>query len=131
MKRSLSLLLAVFLLTASLTACGRRDKNNMTTDETVHNNTATDQNNTTNDQHSVMDDLENAGEDVVHGAENVGEAVVDGTHEVGDALTGNNTTADHNTGGVSYGQMLDNGHVDDTNGNLQDQETTTRSRTVR
>ena len=108
MKRSLSLLLVCLMLVFSLTACGRRNNEQATTNDqattdnqaTTNNGTAnngttdngTNNNETTTNQedHPVLDDLENAGENVVQGAEDVGRAGVDGVREAGDTLTGNN-----------------------------------------
>ena len=141
MKRSLSLLLASLMLVSALTACGRRNNtpqdNGQTGNQTEsavvggetttngnHNGTANDNNgidNNTNTQenHPVMDDLENAGENVVQGAGDVGRAVTDGVREAGDALTGNNNrSVNPTTNTTAYNQQLSNNGTLKQNGNV-------------
>ena len=134
MKRVLSLLLVSLLMVSSLAACGCTAKQagnedqvgtngqngNAMTDGTnngTNQGTLTDDNSANNG--TVTGDLENDGEDMINGAENVGEAVKDGVEEAGDALTGHNNGT---TGGVTYEQMLRNGRVSDTDGNLTTRE---------
>ena len=131
MKRQFTLLLASVLVVFALTACGGNDK------DTNHDN---------NGQNTVGEDIQNAGEDIM----DAGEDILDpdnnnnntnkdngtGDHkndqnatDRGDsALTGGDTTVEDavtkQSGriGVSYGQMLRNARVHDTDGFLKDGE---------
>ena len=139
MKRSLSLLLASLMLVFALTACGRRNdtpqdhgQNGNQNESAViggdtandgtnnhgngTNNNATDHNGATNgEDHPVLDDLENAGENVVQGAEDAGKAVTDGVRKAGDALTGNNRSTKDT---AYYNQTLSNNGTLKQNGNV-------------
>ena len=98
-RRTFVLLLTAALLVFSLTACGRGQQNNGTTNGngTVADNNGgvldNGTNGTTNGQNNtnggVMNDLENAGNDLVHGAEDL----------VDDVLPGENNTNGNGTNG--------------------------------
>ena len=141
MKRSLSLLLASLMLVSALTACGRRNNTpqdngqngnqsesavvggetatNDNTNGTTNENNGTDNNTNTQDNHPVLDDLENAGENVVQGAGDVGKAVTDGVRDAGDALTGNNSrSANRTADSTTYNQKLSNNGTLKQNGNV-------------
>ena len=131
MKRQFTLLLASVLVVFALTACGGNDK---------------DTNQDNNGQNTVGEDIQNAGEDIMDAGEDVldpdnnnnnsnkdngtGDHKNDqNTTDRGDsALTGGDTTVEDavtkQSGriGVSYGQMLRNARVHDTDGFLKDGE---------
>ena len=132
MKRQFTLLLASVLVVFALTACGGNDK---------------DTNQDNNGQNTVGEDIQNAGEDIMDAGEDVlapdnnnnnnsnkdngtGDHKNDqNTTDRGDsALTGGDTTVEDavtkQSGriGVSYGQMLRNARVRDTDGFLKDGE---------
>lgn len=122
MKRQFGLLLASVLLVFALTACGGDDK------DTSHDS---------GDQNTAGDSLEDAGDAI----QDAGEDILDPNdkdhadsgrdpadrHE-DDALTGGDPTVEDavtkQSGriGVSYGQMLRNARVHDTDGFLKDGE---------
>ena len=110
MKRSLALLLASLLLVFGLTACGRED-------------TPKDQ---TND--SVSEDLKDAADDVGDaardGLDDAGNAIEDGADRIEDAVDGDGVPNKSHSmlDGVSYEEMLRNGKVHDTDGDLTDHE---------
>lgn len=136
MKRSLTLLLASLLLVCSLAACGsdkKQDTNQNDSAVTNSGNANEDKNDTmTDDRTDTNGDngtgtgslAQDAGDAVTDGIDDV----KDGMEDVGDALTGDNTqngaaaNKTHSTGGVTYGQMLRNGRVHDTDGDLTDGE---------
>lgn len=142
LKRSLSLLLASLMLVFALTACGRRNdtpqdngqngtqnESAVVGGETANNGSNNQSNNGTNDNntngttngedHPVLDDLENAGENVVQGAGDVGKAVTDGVRRAGNALTGNNRTMNRSADGTAYyNQTLSNNGTLKQNGNV-------------
>ena len=122
MKRQFGLLLASVLLVFALTACGGDDK------DTSHDS---------GDQNTAGDSLEDAGDDILDAGEDIldpndkdhadsGRDPAD-RHE-DDALTGGAPTVEDavtkQSGriGVSYGQMLRNARVHDTDGFLKDGE---------
>lgn len=122
MKRQFGLLLASVLLVFALTACGGDDK------DTSHDS---------GDQNTAGDSLEDAGDDILDAGEDIldpndkdhadsGRDPAD-RHE-DDALTGGDPTVEDavtkQSGriGVSYGQMLRNARVHDTDGFLKDGE---------
>ena len=122
MKRQFELLLASVLLVFALTACGGDDK------DTSHDS---------GDQNTAGDSLEDAGDDILDAGEDIldpndkdhadsGRDPAD-RHE-DDALTGGDPTVEDavtkQSGriGVSYGQMLRNARVHDTDGFLKDGE---------
>lgn len=111
MKRSLALLLASLLLVFGLTACGRED-------------TPKDQTNG-----SVSEDLKDAADDVGDAAQDgldaAGNAMENGADRIEDAVDGDDEPTKSRSmleGGVSYEQMLRNGQVHDTDGDLTDHE---------
>ena len=122
MKRQFGLLLASVLLVFALTACGGDDK------DTSHDS---------GDQNTAGDSLEDAGDDILDAGEDIldpndkdhadsGRDPAD-RHE-DDALTGGDPTVEDavtkQSGriGVSYGQMLRNARIHDTDGFLKDGE---------
>mgnify|MGYP002564878051 FL=1 len=122
MKRQFGLLLASVLLVFALTACGGDDK---------------DASHDSGDQNTAGDSLEDAGDDILDAGEDIldpndkdhadsGRDPAD-RHE-DDALTGGDPTVEDavtkQSGriGVSYGQMLRNARVHDTDGFLKDGE---------
>lgn len=137
MKRSVTLLLAALLSVSLLTACGRDDKREDTTND------------------AVTDGMEDLKDDVQDGVHDVEDAITDGTEDAKDALTGGddgtrndvtdgaqdgltgNTDTQNGTAdtrqthedeallkGASYEQMLRNARVHDTDGDLTDRENT-------
>ena len=110
MKRSLALLLASLLLVFGLTACGQED-------------TPKDQTNG-----SVSEDLKDAADDVGDAAQNgldaAGDAIENGADRIVDAVDGDGVPNKSHSmlDGVSYEEMLRNGKVHDTDGDLTDHE---------
>ena len=140
MKRQFTLLLASVLVVFALTACGGNDK---------------DTNQDTTGQNTVGEDIQNAGEDIMDAGEDVldpdnnnnnnsnkdngtGDHKNDqNTTDRGDsALTGGDTTVEdavtkqNSRPGVSYGQMLRNARVHDSDGLLTDHENAASGRTA-
>ena len=139
MKRQFTLLLASVLVVFALTACGGNDK---------------DTNQDNNGQNTVGEDIQNAGEDIMDAGEDVldpdnnnnnsnkdngtGDHKNDqNTTDRGDsALTGGDTTVEdavtkqNSHPGVSYGQMLRNARVHDSDGLLTDHENAASGRTA-
>lgn len=124
MKRTLALLSAV-LLAVSMTACGNDQKNdsNNANDAVID---GTDGKENTND--GIMGDMAQGTEDVVQGAENGVKDAVDGVEQGVSDMTNTAENAGKamkrsvEEGGVSYGEMLDNARVHDTDGDLTDHE---------
>ena len=106
MKRQFTLLLASVLVVFALTACGGNDK---------------DTNQDNNGQNTVGEDIQNAGEDIM----DAGEDVLAPDTTVEDAVTKQNSRP-----GVSYGQMLRNARVHDSDGLLTDHENAASGRTA-
>ncbi len=124
MKRTLALLSAV-LLAVSLTACGNDQKNdsNNANDAVID---GTDGKENTND--GIMGDMAQGTEDAV---QDVGNGVKDAVDGVEQGVSDMTNTAENagkamkrsvEEGGVSYGEMLDNARVHDTDGDLTDHE---------
>ena len=129
MKRQFGLLLASVLLVFALTACGGDDKD--TSHSTGEQNTAGDSIQDAGDAiQDAGDDILDAGEDILDPNDkdhaDSGRDPAD-RHE-DDALTGGDPTVEDavtkQSGriGVSYGQMLRNARVHDTDGFLKDGE---------
>ena len=119
-RKDLALLLTAVLLVFTLTACGRNQQNNGTTNGTengsengtvtennggvldngTNGNTNGNTNGTINGQDNtnggVMNDLENAGNDLAHGAEDLVDDVLPGENNT-NASTANGNTANGNT----------------------------------
>lgn len=121
MKRTLALLSAV-LLAVSLTACGNDPKND--SNNAVLNGTDGKEN--TSD--GIMGDMVQGTEDAV---QDVGNGVKDAVDGVEQGVSDMTNTAENagkamkrsvEEGGVSYGEMLDNARVHDTDGDLTDHE---------
>ena len=129
MKRQFTLLLASVLLVFALTACGGDDK------DTSHD--SGDQNTAGDSLEDAGDAIQDAGDDILDAGEDIldpndkdhadsGRDPAD-RHE-DDALTGGDPTVEDavtkQSGriGVSYGQMLRNARVHDTDGFLKDGE---------
>lgn len=129
MKRQFGLLLASVLLLFALTACGGDDK------DTSHD--SGDQNTAGDSLEDAGDAIQDAGDDILDAGEDIldpndkdhadsGRDPAD-RHE-DDALTGGDPTVEDavtkQSGriGVSYGQMLRNARVRDTDGFLKDGE---------
>ena len=129
MKRQFGLLLASVLLVFALTACGGDDK------DTSHD--SGDQNTAGDSLEDAGDAIQDAGDDILDAGEDIldpndkdhadsGRDPAD-RHE-DDALTGGDPTVEDavtkQSGriGVSYGQMLRNAPVHDTDGFLKDGE---------
>lgn len=129
MKRQFGLLLASVLLVFALTACGGDDK------DTSHD--SGDQNTAGDSLEDAGDAIQDAGDDILDAGEDIldpndkdladsGRDPAD-RHE-DDALTGGDPTVEDavtkQSGriGVSYGQMLRNARVHDTDGFLKDGE---------
>jgi hypothetical protein len=104
MKRNVAAtLLALALLCGLTTGCGsRNDKDN----NNGGNTTVTTPGE--NNGNSIMDDVEQ------------------GLEDAGDALTGNN--GGNVQSGVPYDELLDDGRVHDTDGNLNDGENSAKTR---
>ena len=137
MKRQFTLLLASVLVVFALTACGGNDK---------------DTNQDNNGQNTVGEDIQNAGEDIM----DAGEDILDPDHDHGSkdngtgerrsaqsttdrgdgALAGGDATVEdavtkqNSRPGVSYGQMLRNARVHDSDGLLTDHENAASGRTA-
>jgi hypothetical protein len=141
MKRSLTLLLTLALLVCSLTACGgnddQRDQNNDTVMDGEAADNGTTANNGTTDNDTADNNGTTNGDSTTNGTTNgmtngtgdsllddAGDAIHNGVDDVEDTLTGddNATTRSSTTGGISYRQMLENGRVHDTDGDLTDHE---------
>ena len=129
MKRQFTLLLASVLVVFALTACGGDDK------DTSHD--SGDQNTAGDSLEDAGDAIQDAGDDILDAGEDIldpndkdhadsGRDPAD-RHE-DDALTGGDPTVEDavtkQSGriGVSYGQMLRNARVHDTDGFLKDGE---------
>ena len=129
MKRQFGLLLASVLLVFALTACGGDDM------DTIHD--SGDQNTAGDSLEDAGDAIQDAGDDILDAGEDIldpndkdhadsGRDPAD-RHE-DDALTGGDPTVEDavtkQSGriGVSYGQMLRNARVHDTDGFLKDGE---------
>ena len=124
MKRQFTLLLASVLVVFALTACGGNDK---------------DTNQDNNGQNTVGEDIQNAGEDIMDAGEDIldpdnnnsnkdngtGDHKNDHDTTVEDAVTKQNSRP-----GVSYGQMLRNARVHDSDGLLTDHENAASGRTA-
>ena len=140
MKNKIFATLLALSLALSLTACGGNDK---------------DTNQDNNGQNTVGEDIQNAGEDIMDAGEDVlapdnnnnnnsnkdngtGDHKNDqNTTDRGDsALTGGDTTVEdavtkqNSRPGVSYGQMLRNARVHDSDGLLTDHENAASGRTA-
>ena len=132
MKRMIALLSAA-LLALSVTACGNDQKNDSNNANDAVLNGTDGKDNTHGD--GIMGDAAQGTEDVVQGTE---DAVKDAENGVKDAVDGVEKGVDDMTdtaenagramkrsveeGGVSYGEMLDNARVHDTDGDLTDHE---------
>ena len=137
MKRQFGLLLASVLLVFALTACGGDDK---------------DASHDSGDQNTAGDSLEDAGDAIQDAGDDIldaGEDILDPNdkdhadsgrdpadrHE-DDALTGGDPTVEdavtkqNSRPGVSYGQMLRNARVHDSDGLLTDHENAASGRTA-
>ena len=110
MKRQFTLLLASVLVVFALTACGGDDK---------------DTNQDNNGQNTVGEDIQNAGEDIMDAGDRGDSALTGGDTTVEDAVTKQNSRP-----GVSYGQMLRNARVHDSDGLLTDHENAASGRTA-
>ncbi|SFO97748.1 hypothetical protein SAMN05216343_101176 [Oscillibacter sp. PC13] len=127
MKKNLTLLLFSVLLVFSLTACGGDDKNVNTDNQDTP---ATDDSTNNDVIAGTPDDTNGSGLNDNRPAENNGTGNGTDNSSTGDILTGTdgenaaNSTVNQSarTGGVTYGQMLRNARVHDTNGNLKDLE---------
>ena len=121
MKQRAALVMAVFMLVFALTACGRKD-----TQQDSSNQNSPSQNDS-----AIVDGESNSNTDNFQGDQSsnsggesqspIGEGIDDIRDSVGNAvddITGN----DSSSGGVSYDQMLRNGRVHDRDGNLKDGE---------
>lgn len=124
MKRTLALLSAV-LLAVSLTACGNDPKNdsNNANDAVID---GTDGKENTND--GIMGDMaqgtEDAVQDVGNGVKDAVDSAEQGVSDMADTAenAGKAMKRSVEEGGVSYGEMLDNAQVHDTDGDLTDHE---------
>ena len=125
MKRTLALLSAV-LLAVSLTACGNDQKtdSNNANDAVIDGTDGKD--NTSGD--GIMGDMAQGAEDAVQDAEDgVLDAVDDMEKGADDMMDTAENAGDAmkrsvEEGGVSYGEMLDNARVHDTDGDLTGHE---------
>ena len=137
MKRQFTLLLASVLVVFALPACSGNDK---------------DTNQDNNGQNTDGEDIQNAGEDIMDAGEDIldpdnnnsnkdngtGDHKNDqNTTDRGDStLTGGDTTVEdavtkqNSRPGVSYGQMLRNARVHDSDGLLTDHENAASGRTA-
>ena len=114
-KNVTATLLALALLCALTTGCGSRNDqggnggNTSVTTPSENNGGSVSNGSVSNGSSSIMDDVEQ------------------GLEDAGDALTGNNGSHGANNGngaqsGVPYDELLDDGRVHDTDGNLNDGE---------
>ena len=124
MKRQFTLLLASVLVVFALTACGGNDK---------------DTNQDNNGQNTVGEDIQNAGEDIMDAGEDILDPDNNNSNKdngTGDHKNDQNTTVEdavtkqNSRPGVSYGQMLRNARVHDSDGLLTDHENAASGRTA-
>ena len=125
MKRRFALLLVSGLLAFTLAGCGGDDKNTGTTDGT--DDMVTDQNNdalTGEDNTDRYQDDGTDGTDKNSSADTNGDGILgdleDGMNDLGDDLE--RGVDDLTDSGASYDQMVRNGSVHDTDGDLTDGE---------
>ncbi len=129
MKRNFALFCTALLLVCALTACGG-DKQNQDTGGATTNNgeTSQDGNNVGNAVGDVVEGAENGIQDAVEGTGDAIQDVVDGNDrdtaqkDTGNEVTDSVTKQRGQLGGVTYGQMLRNARVHDTDGDLRDHE---------
>lgn len=125
MKRTLALLSAV-LLAVSMTACSNDQSNDSNSANDAVLNGTDGKDNTHGD--GIMGDVAQGTEDVIQGAEEGVKDVVDGVEKGADDVmdtaenAGDAMKRSVEEGGVSYGEMLDNARVHDTDGDLTDHE---------
>lgn len=109
MKRNFALVLTALMLVFSLTACGGRGNN----DTTANNGSTTTEDSTNTDRNDGG--LGNAVGDAANGVGNaVGDVANGMENAVDDVLPGDNNSTNNTQGGVTYGDMLENGTVEDT-----------------
>ena len=131
MKKMIALLSAA-LLALSVTACGNDQHPDYREDADAVLNGTDGKENTNN---GIMGDMAQGTEDVVQGTEDavqdVGNGVKDAVDGVEQGVDDVTDTAENagkamkrsvEEGGVSYGEMLDNARVHDTDGDLTDHE---------
>ena len=125
MKRRFALLLVSGLLAFTLAGCGGDDKDTGTTGGT--DDMVTDQNNdalTGDDNTDRYQDDGTAGTDENHSADTNGDGILgdleDGMNDLGDDLK--DGVQDLENKATSYDQMVRNGSVHDTDGDLTDGE---------
>lgn len=131
LKKMIALLSAA-LLALSVTACGNDQKNDANNANDAVLNGTDGKENTNN---GIMGDMAQGTEDVVQGTEDavqdVGNGVKDAVDGVEQGVDDMTDTAENagkamkrsvEEGGVSYGEMLDNARVHDTDGDLTDHE---------
>lgn len=123
MKRQFALLLASALLVFALTACGGDDKD--ASHDSGEQNTAGESIQDAGDNIAdAGEDILDAGKDVLDPDDNRDTADRDDHTALTDGTTSSEGTATKQSGrvGVSYGQMLRNARVHDTDGFLKDGE---------
>ena len=123
MKRQFALLLASALLVFALTACGGDDK--AASHDSGEQNTAGESIQDAGDNIAdAGEDILDAGKDVLDPDDNRDTADRDDHTALTDGTTSSEGTATKQSGrvGVSYGQMLRNARVHDTDGFLKDGE---------
>ena len=120
MRRQFALLLTSVLLAFALTACGG--------DKDTHQDSGQSQTGSTLEE-DVRDEAHKAENDVKDGVEDAKDGVEDAKDDIEDALTGDSRTRHQSSAikhdvqdGATFGQMLRNGRVHDTDGFLKDLE---------
>ena len=121
MRRQFALLLTSVLLAFALTACGG--------DKDTHQDSGQSQTGGSTLEEDVKDEAHKAEEDVKDGIEDAKDGVEDAKDDIEDALTGD-SRANHGSSairhdapeGATFGQMLRNARVHDTDGFLKDLE---------
>ncbi len=136
LKRSFSLLLSAMLLVFALSACGRDNHSNGSTAGSNLNETPVDPGTGSamddytadyhNNTHADRDDsdLLEDGKDALEDGKDAVEDIIDPDHKDETVRNENvNTEKQRSTlKGATYGQMLRNGRVHDTDGDLRDHE---------
>jgi hypothetical protein len=134
LKRSFSLLLSAMLLVFALSACGRDNNSNGSTagsnlneapvdpgtGSAMDDNTADDRTDANTDNHSLLEE----GKEALEDGKDAVEDVVDPDHR-DETVTDENATTEKQRSVLkepTYGQMLRNAQVHDTDGDLWDHE---------
>lgn len=132
MRRNLALLLTSLLLVFSLTACGGDKKDDGTNDNVGGNGVTNGETNGTNDVTGNGDGVDHGTDDGILGGTS-GDTGTPDPLPTDDPVTGTTDGANQQNArvrGATYGQMLRNGRVHDTDGFLKDLENSVTPGTV-